>query len=142
MAYDLGRGKKVVICCVWWFRALPNRFLTRDTMLDDEKLVGGLAILLGIMFLCFSLGPWESPYRLRSTAIVTKRFGKPAARLFWLLLAVILGGLGVAIVTDLRPSYAKPVSVRGLSVGVDAARAHQLFGFDSLTARSIKSIAD
>lgn len=111
-------------------------------MLDDEKLVGGLAILLGIMFLCFSLGPWESPYRLRSTATVTKRFGKPASRLFWLLLAVILGGLGVAIVTDMRPGYVKPVSVRVLYVGLDGARAHQLCGFDSFTARSIKSIAD
>ena len=111
-------------------------------MLDDEKLVGGLAILLGIMFLCFSLGPWESPYRLRSTATVTKRFGKPAARLFWLLLAVILGGLGVAIVTDVRPGYAKPVSSTALHVGVDGAWAHHFCGFDSLTARSIKSIAD
>ena len=88
-------------------------------MLDDEKLVGSLAMLLGLISLGFSLGPWDSPYRLRYAAALSERFGKTAARLFWLLLAVILAGLGAVIIAGVRPEYARPQSSTNLGTSID-----------------------
>jgi len=77
---------------------------------NDEWLVGGLAGVMSLCFLAFALGPWEKPYQLRAIQAIAERFGKLVARFFWLLLAVMMGGLGIAIVTGKRPGYAVPLS--------------------------------
>ena len=73
---------------------------------NDEWFVGGLSILLAVLFFLFAIGPWSAPYRLRSTAAISAKYEKLFARLFWFLLAVLLGGLGLAILLGLRPTYA------------------------------------
>ena len=80
--------------------------------MNDELFVGGLANLMAVLFLLFAIGPWSQPYRLRSTAAITEKYGKPFARLFWLALALALGGVGIAIVVGWRPSYTSPQASR------------------------------
>ncbi|MEC8475069.1 MAG: hypothetical protein VXZ38_10490 [Planctomycetota bacterium] len=74
--------------------------------MNDKLFVGGLSILMAVLFFLFAIGPWSAPYRLRSTAGVAAKHGKFFARLFWFLLAVMLGGLGLAILLEIRPTYA------------------------------------
>lgn len=73
---------------------------------NDELFVGGLAVLLSLIFLAFAVGPWAAPYRLGATNAIVKRFGKTAARLFWITLSIFVGLVGIAILTGMRPRYA------------------------------------
>ncbi|MFK8111399.1 MAG: hypothetical protein AB8B91_04335 [Rubripirellula sp.] len=75
----------------------------------DETLVGCLAIIISIIAAAIAVGPWTEPYRLRSMATITEKFGKPVARGLWVAIAVALLTAGSAILSGLRPSYADPV---------------------------------
>ena len=79
---------------------------------NDELFVGGLASLMAVLCFLFAIGPWNQPYRLRSTAAITEKYGKPFARLFWLALALALSAVGVAIMLGWRPSYTSPQASR------------------------------
>lgn len=77
-------------------------------MNPDEVLVGTVAVLLAIVALAIGLGPWKQPYRLRSFANLSERFGKPVARGAWLAIAIASLTAGLAILTGKRPGYAIP----------------------------------
>jgi uncharacterized membrane protein YphA (DoxX/SURF4 family) len=72
----------------------------------DEIFVSSIAIGLAVIAAATAIGPWEGPYRLRTARAIGDRFGKPAARLFWLLLAVLTLLAGLAILSGVRPHYA------------------------------------
>ena len=74
----------------------------------DDVFVGAVAIILGIISLVIAFGPWQGPYQLRSVSAVGNRFGKPAARGVWILVAVVSILSGLAISNGIRPSYASP----------------------------------
>lgn len=74
----------------------------------SEPLVGCIAIALAATATAVSLGPWDRPYELRTVAAVRRRFGKAAARVLWLALAVTALASGLAILTGARPPYAAP----------------------------------
>lgn len=74
----------------------------------SEPLVGLVAIILALAATAVSLGPWPSPYRLRSIAAVRRRFGMTAARFVWLIVALASLSAGLAILAGVRPSYAVP----------------------------------
>jgi hypothetical protein len=74
----------------------------------NDWLVAGIAFTGSLMALAVSIGPWSSPYRLRTIAAVVDRYGKSAARVFWLVIAIVSMLAGIAIVTGIRPSYARP----------------------------------
>ena len=74
----------------------------------DETFVGSLAVIFAILATAIALGPWTRPYQLRTISAVANRFGKPAARGLWIAIAIALTTAGWAILTGMRPSYAKP----------------------------------
>lgn len=80
-------------------------------MISDEAFVGSVAIGLAVIALVIALGPWQRPYQIRSVAAVSARFGKPAGRLVWLLFAIVAGGSGVSILSEIRPNYAAPTRI-------------------------------
>lgn len=84
-------------------------------MSHDEALVGTVALLVAGLSIFFAVGPWSLPYELRSIAGVEAKFGKQAARCVWLLIAILSGVSSIAILSDVRPSYAAPTT-----------KAHQL----------------
>ena len=65
----------------------------------DEVFVGALAIFVAAVAIAVALGPWKSPYQLRSCAAIVRRFGKPAARGLWFAIAIALMSAGVAIIS-------------------------------------------
>lgn len=77
-------------------------------MISDESFVGGLAIGVSLIAMAISLGPWQRPYRIRSMAAISSRFGKPTARGIWFLIAILAGGCGWSILNEIRPAYATP----------------------------------
>lgn len=70
--------------------------------------MGCLALAFSAVATAFAIGPWTAPYQIRSVKYVHERFGKLTARALWLVVAVIAGGSGVAILNGIRPSYAAP----------------------------------
>ncbi|WP_442506897.1 hypothetical protein SH528x_005771 [Novipirellula sp. SH528] len=80
----------------------------------DEPLVGSLAIAFAVVSSVIAVGPWNSPYQLRSIAAVRGRFGKPAARCVWLVVAIAAFTAGMAILSGTRPSYAEPGGVHAI----------------------------
>ncbi len=80
-----------------------------------------MAIAVSLVATAISIGPWTAPYQIRSMKYVSDRFGKPAARILWLTIAIVSGSSGVAILNGLRPSYAttrvQSVPLRQLSLG-------------------------
>lgn len=77
-------------------------------MISDEFFVGCLAIVLAIIAMAIALGPWSLPYRSRSMTSICERYGKKAARLVWLLIAIVSAASGVSILNEIRPAYAAP----------------------------------
>jgi len=76
----------------------------------DDLFVAAVALIGGGLALAVSVGPWTAPYRLRSISRINHRFGEPAARLTWMLVAIVSLLAGLAIVSGVRPSYAQPQS--------------------------------
>ncbi len=74
----------------------------------DVFFVGCLALAISSVATAIAIGPWTAPYQIRTFEHVQTRFGKPAARLLWLIIAIISGGSGAAILSGMRPSYAAP----------------------------------
>ncbi|TWU04511.1 hypothetical protein [Stieleria varia] len=74
----------------------------------QDLFVGTLAIVIGIGALLAGVGPWAAPYQLRTMAAVTRRYGKPAARSLWIVVAFASLIAGAAISAGVRPSYASP----------------------------------
>jgi hypothetical protein len=77
-------------------------------LIQDDTLVGGLAILISVFSTAVAIGPWMAPYKIRSIAAIQKRFGSVAARGAWLLIAFLSAVSGAAILSGIRPSYASP----------------------------------
>lgn len=71
----------------------------------DDLLVGGLAIGLAAVATASAAGMLTTPYRLGSIRSIQQRYGEPAARAFFLLLAALMLLTGTAILSGLRPSY-------------------------------------
>ncbi|TWU40829.1 hypothetical protein [Novipirellula artificiosorum] len=74
----------------------------------DDTLVGAVAVVFAVLSFTIAIGPWSSPYRLRTILAVSDRFGKPAARGVWLAVAIASLMAGIAILSGVRPSYAEP----------------------------------
>ncbi|EMI54810.1 hypothetical protein [Rhodopirellula sallentina] len=74
----------------------------------DEFLVSCLALSLSVIATGIALGPWDAPYKIRSVAHIENRFGKFAARLVWVVIAIVSGGSAAAIISGVRPAYATP----------------------------------
>ncbi|KLU02766.1 putative signal peptide and transmembrane protein [Rhodopirellula islandica] len=77
-------------------------------MIQDDTLVGGLALLIAALTTSIAIGPWMAPYQIRSIAAIQKRYGSIAARGVWLLIAFLSAVSGAAILSGIRPSYASP----------------------------------
>ncbi len=77
-------------------------------MSHDETLVGSIALIVATVSLAIAVGPWNAPYQLRTVSSVSRRFGKPAARGLWMVIALASMTAGLAILSGLRPSYAVP----------------------------------
>lgn len=77
-------------------------------MRPDEVLVGTIALTLAAIAMVIASGPWQAPYELRTIKAVLSRFGKPAARGVWFLVAFASLIAGVSILGGFRPSYAVP----------------------------------
>lgn len=76
----------------------------------NDMLVASIALIGSVFALAISLGPWTTPYRLRSISHVVNRYGMPAARCVWVVIALVSLFAGVAIASGLRPGFAKPAS--------------------------------
>ena len=74
----------------------------------NDWLFAGIAMVGSLLALAVSVGPWSTPYRLRTIASVADRYGMSAARLVWLVIAIVSMLAGIAIATGIRPSYARP----------------------------------
>ncbi len=73
-----------------------------------DTFVGGLSLLFGFVAAGIAAGPWDPPYRLRSIEAIQRRFGRAAARLAWLVLALTCFASAISILSGIRPSYAAP----------------------------------
>ncbi|WP_164100383.1 hypothetical protein [Candidatus Laterigemmans baculatus] len=71
----------------------------------DDLIVGGLAIGLAAAATASAAGLMTSPYRLASVRSIQQRYGEPAARVFFVMLAALMLLTGTAILSGLRPSY-------------------------------------
>ncbi|TWT83327.1 hypothetical protein CA13_47920 [Planctomycetes bacterium CA13] len=76
----------------------------------DDTLVGSLAILFSIVATAIAIGPWSTPYQLRTIGAIKDRFGKSAARGVWFAVALAAFAAGITILSGARPSYARPAS--------------------------------
>ncbi|MGB7329009.1 MAG: hypothetical protein WBD31_29280 [Rubripirellula sp.] len=72
----------------------------------DEPLVGGLSVLMSMMAMFIAVGPWDQPYQLKTIHAIQHRFGKLAARIVWVAIAIAAMDAGIAILSGMRPSYA------------------------------------
>ncbi|MCC9644940.1 hypothetical protein LOC71_21905 [Rhodopirellula sp. JC740] len=80
-------------------------------MIQDDTLVGGVALCIAAICTAIAIGPWTAPYQVRSIASIQKHYGAVAARGAWLLIAILSAISGVAILNGIRPSYASPPAV-------------------------------
>ena len=92
----------------------------------DEILVGSVALILSIAALSFAFGPWTKPYELKTIAAVADRFGKPAARGLWIVIAIAAFAAGTAILAGLRPGYADPTGSTGPAEGYTGSNIDML----------------
>ena len=74
----------------------------------DETFVGALAIILAIISTVIAVGPWDAPYQLKTVSLIAERYGKSAARGFWVVVAIATFAAGLAIVSGTRPAYVSP----------------------------------
>ncbi|KAA5547314.1 hypothetical protein FYK55_02655 [Roseiconus nitratireducens] len=74
----------------------------------NDLFVATVAFVCAGGSLAVSLGPWVAPYQLRSIAHIRQRFGESAARLTWLVVAIVSLLAGLAIAGGIRPGYAQP----------------------------------
>ena len=74
----------------------------------DEPFVGTLSIVIAVIAFAIAVGPWTEPYRLRTIAAISRRYGKPAARGVWVAIAITCLTTGLAILSGMRPTYALP----------------------------------
>jgi uncharacterized membrane protein YphA (DoxX/SURF4 family) len=79
-------------------------------MIQAETFVGSLAIVMAIAIGATALGPIQSMPMLRLVRTVKDKFGDAAARLFLVVIAVLLLTAGVMILKDFRPKFAAPLS--------------------------------
>jgi len=70
-------------------------------------LVAGVSMALSMIAAVAGIGSWRLPYQLRLARVLHDRYGMVAARAFYMVLALLLGALAVAIVLGVRPSYAR-----------------------------------
>lgn len=75
-------------------------------MRADEMLVVGITMALSIVAAVAAIGPWGLPYELRLPRILKNRYGMAVARVFYLLLALLLGAIALVIALGIRPNYA------------------------------------
>ena len=75
-------------------------------MNPDEILVGSLALAFAVVSFSIGVGPWSAPYQLRTIQVVAKRYGKPAARVVWVVISLAFLVVGMVVLLGLRPSYA------------------------------------
>lgn len=80
-------------------------FVRWDYMRWNDVIVGGLAIGLAAAATASAAGLMTSPYRLASVRSIQQRYGEPAARAFFVVLAALMLFTGTAILSGLRPSY-------------------------------------
>jgi Mg2+/citrate symporter len=71
----------------------------------DQPLVGSIALVIATAAAIAGVGPWDSPYQLRTFAAIDQRYGRLAARLIWIAIAAVLMTMGLAIISGWRPSY-------------------------------------
>ena len=74
-------------------------------MTGDQLLVGIITIMLAAGAFAAALGPWNWPYRFKLPNVIASRYGKHAARTFYIVAGVGLMLLGFAILSGIRPSY-------------------------------------
>lgn len=74
----------------------------------NDLFVATIAFVGSVSALAVGIGPWQSPYRLRTIGTIVDRYGMTAARAIWVLVAVISLVAGIAIASGIRPSYAQP----------------------------------
>ncbi|MEO9591222.1 hypothetical protein [Rhodopirellula bahusiensis] len=77
-------------------------------MIQDDTLVGGLALIVAAITTAIAIGPWTAPYQIRSIAAIQKHYGPMVARGAWLLIAFLSAISGAAILNGIRPTYASP----------------------------------
>ena len=88
----------------------------------QSALVGIIAMTFAILVAGVALGPWERPFHLRTLNALDDRFGRRPARTILAAIAAILAALAVAILMDLRPSYATSVQSGRLTWPSDSNR--------------------
>ncbi len=76
----------------------------------NDMLVASVALIGSFLALAISLGPWTTPYRLRSISHVVNRYGMTAARSVWIVIALVSLLVGVAIASGFRPGFVKPAT--------------------------------
>lgn len=74
----------------------------------NDWFVAAVALIGSAAALAVGLGPWKTPYRLRSIAGIVDRYGMAAARSVWIGVAIVSLVAGIAIANGIRPGYAKP----------------------------------
>ena len=79
----------------------------------NDEFVGALAIAISFITLAAGIGPWSPPYEIRSMLMIVEKFGKRAARILWVLIAIASLVAGIAVLSGIRPSYAQPMIEAG-----------------------------
>ncbi len=69
----------------------------------SDVLVSSLAFLLSAIAVAIGVGPWTEPYELRTFRRLRDARGMIAARLGWVIIALIAAGCGAAIWNNVRP---------------------------------------
>lgn len=77
-------------------------------MTPGDFLVGTVSIVFAIVAFAIAVGPWDGPYQLRTIVRVGQKYGKPAARTIWVVIACASFVAGLAIISGVRPGYAQP----------------------------------
>jgi hypothetical protein len=72
-------------------------------MAGQDLFVGAVAVAIGVFALGSAIFNWDWSYRLWKARWVESRFGRRGARVFYVMLGVLMITLGVAIAAGLGP---------------------------------------
>ncbi len=73
----------------------------------QDVFVGAVAVGIGLLAILSAAFNWDWPYQFWTARWVDSRFGRRGARIFYVILGIVMIALGVAIATGFGPNQSR-----------------------------------